>query len=552
MAGGTDVGVPALLPSTALPKVLAPAHPTAPTSSRLRVLGKRIGKASTDVLVGERGVRRERRHGGQHGSPTTRRRHVRSRFPTIVERFRRDAVVEELSPAQQQQAQQAQQQAQPGGRQGGRVGVARVSDASATSASTLDSDVAQAAAEAADSSLQQQRVPAGPSAAQRGPAVPLSHGATSAGAAGFAAGLQQGQGQGMEAATPSHTLNPVFEDANEGPTSPASEASPSSPPQGGRGPGTAAAAAPASPASDAQLLADVPLSEAPGGDSPADGVPLERPAAGGAAVGVAGGRVSKRTAGLSRFARCLDWRKPSGAAGSGPPPAPSAGAALRDGAAGAASTDGGGSVHPSPSQDSRTSSRVLLSDRVKRSELLAGSSEGEGGAAPAAGRAAWPPQPPLRSSSGDDEATIGLEAVLEGSSAGTEVPGAGSSQSGIQVPPNPTPPGGRRTDGAVEMPGCLGGMWWRREPHSPGLQPAETAPAALSAGAGAEEDPESPSRLLLHAAFMAWRGYCADMAWRRAGRDGTAPLQQPGSPCSEADSEDGGVQGEWGMEGAGD
>ena len=300
--------------------------------------------------------------------------------------------------------------------------------------------------------------------------------------------------------------------------------------------GPSAAASP-SQSSDAQLLTDVPLSSA------APGV-----AGTAAAPGVAGGRVAKRGAGPTRFARalaCFDCRKDGASRSSGPPPAPSAGA-------GAATTADAASANASPSMDSRASSgRGLLSDRVRRSDLL-----GEAGSeARPEGRS------PQRGSTGDEGTVVGLEAVPEGSPSGEQ---AAAALAAAVLPRSPyetaaLPSGTTTTSPAAPAPepaSPTAGFLSRLSPRSPRWgrrktsQHAEEAAAAAAAATSEVEAGEgSPRRELLRAAFDAWRMHCADAAWRRHDRRESFAGASPRSEASDGTDD---VQGGCRVKGQGE
>lgn len=348
---------------------------------------------------------------------------------------------------------------------------------------------------------------------------------------------------------------------------------------GAASPVTATAPSP-SQASEAHLLTEVPLSEG-GAAEAANGAAQPAPAAA-QPGGVAGGRVDKRTAGPGRFSRALgclgrrDRGTAAGAAGGGPPPAPSAGTARLDAAAVAGGSTAGGSTNASPSLDSRTSSRVLLSDRAKRSDLLGSLGSEAGEPAPAAAAAAPAPAAPSatpaqRASTGDAGEVAVLEALPEASSptaaqqqrqqAEQQLPVSqpalspgGANGLGQAAPTSQDPAAAAAVSQAMALAAAPASSasprWWlplRR------LSVGEPAPAAAGQGgtrtaAGGPEQVESPDRLLARAAFAAWREHCAEQAWRRHGRPPREGFEgSPASPSPRSvqdDGEDEDVQGE--------
>jgi hypothetical protein len=251
--------------------------------------------------------------------------------------------------------------------------------------------------------------------------------------------------------------------------------------------------------------------------------------------------VTKKRPGISRFARCLGLHRAGGdggeASAGGRPVPPNASRVqampVSDSAGGVSAT----SANPSPSADSRTSGRMLLGDGVKRSDLR-GSPQG-GAASGALGRIG-------RARSGEEEATVGLEALPEGSSIDvTELPGAQQRPAAVQAalvsPPASSP--------------RLGMGWWRASAAAAPPAPASGAGGAAADGGGTsarveveQVDAESPRRQLLRAAFDVWRDHCAEMAWRRRGgatRDsgGAAADGSPRSQASDEDEVQGGMAG---------
>lgn len=357
-------------------------------------------------------------------------------------------------------------------------------------------------------------------------------------------------------------LNPLREESVEG--SQAQSISVASTPKGASGStagglpaaagGLSSAASP-SQASDAQLLSEVPLSA--GG-----------PAA--AAGGVAEGRVTKRRAGPSRFSRALNCFGRPARSSSGPPPAPSAGTGRVTAApvAAAGSAAGGASTNPSPSLDSRASSRVLLSDRVRRSDLLASTGAEAGEAAAVQPAAASASGPAAHGTSSDQGEIAVLEAVPESSAAEQTAPGAepsGIAAAGAAVEAaagaaaaaaasvgsaavaagSAAAEATARALAAAAAPPASGSQrWWKllrtKEPQAEepaGRVEVEAVaegqqtqqPQDEQTDGEAQQAEEPPGRRRLRAAFQGWRMRCLDAVWRRKAQE-----QQPQQPSGDA------------------
>jgi hypothetical protein len=463
---------------------------------RLRALARRFGLGPGSAVRGKKKTKKHRQPQSHEKPPASRR----NRFPTIIEhRDRREGVAVELSEQHWQY-----QEAAPG------LGAE-------SRTSTLDSVSAQLTAEAAADALVAHHRSAGHIIVEHAPlstgveVQPASGGGQQVTAAPApwplrpAADRQQQQQQQGEDTTagPVLALNPVYEESMEG--SALATISASSTPAGGSVAGSVAATpgllAVASPpqASDAQLLTEVPLSTSSAAPQPA------------AAPGVASGWVAKRRPGPSRFARalgCLDWKRSGGAAAGQP-----SGAGRVEAVAVPASI-AGTSANPSPSVDSRAGSRVLLSDRVRRSDLVGSPQQAAG-------------QPPVRgrSTAGDEGEIVALEAVSQSSSAGRM---SGSAAHAAALASSETD----ARAAAASSPRKSPPLWSRLRKQS--------AAADAAAAGSSEEQQASREQQLLRAAFDAWRVHAADAAWKRHGRTDSERKDQPqsGSPRSEASVED--------------
>lgn len=460
---------------------------------RLRAMARRASKASGNfvhdrVLHSPGGTRRRGRYrqGAEGSSPLRATR--RARFPTIVgPRARRDGMVE--LPGQGAALAKLQPVSSLDDEVAG-VPPARAGGIAVRHASAGHIIVGPARQEEQPEPPEQQRVtvtaeaipPAGPQAAT--------------------AQQEEQEERAGGLGPPPLALHTLREASIEGSLGAHSVSAASTP--------KAAAVAPsslASPshASEAQLLSDVPLSASPGQQAaprPPPGVTA------GSAPRVTAGRVAKRSAGPSRFARalsCFDWgRQSSGGDRSRPPPAASSGAARVEAAVEVGSPGiAASSANPSPSMDSRTSSRVLLSDRVKRSELLPEEAE----------------RSPVRGSTGDEGVVVGLEAVPESPASAQQAQQSPASPPLQQASPKPL--------ARLSSP-----LWGRRKTQ---LQAEAAAAAAAQALEQEEEEEETPERRLLRDAFDAWRLHCADAVWRRHGRrEGAVPAGSPRSERSDA------------------
>lgn len=547
---------------------------------RVRALAKRFVKSSRDVVA--RGASKRKGGSGSRRGTSSR---GRERFPTMAETRGRQGAVVELSSAAPQPV------ASASGRLGEPLG------------STIDSELAEAAAEAAaaalqappaagsDGQLRLRQQSAGhiiveaaprPQVTARALDVPeaAANGQPEAGAAELTEEERALQRQAVEQAQQAASalpvrppalglglgLNPLREESVEG--SQAQSISVASTPKGASGStaggmpaaagGLSTAASP-SQASDAQLLSEVPLSA--GG-----------PAA--AAGGVAEGRVAKRRAGPSRFSRALNCFGRPARSSSGPPPAPSAGSGRVTAApvAAAGSAAGGASTNPSPSLDSRASSRVLLSDRVRRSDLLA-STDAEAGEAAAVRPAAAAASGPAAHGTSSDQGKIAvLEAVPESSAAEQTAPGAelsGIAAAGAAVEAAAAAAAAaagsaaaaagsaaaeataRALAAAAAPPASSSQRWWKllrtKEPKAEepagrveaeavaeGQQGQQTQqPQAEQTDGEAQQAEEPPNRRRLRAAFQGWRLRCLDAVWRRKAQE--QQEQQPSGDTAQAE-----------------
>lgn len=524
------------------------------TPRRVRALARRVGKASLNVAArGRRSTDTAVQSASSRRAASQRNSSRRDRFPTVVEaRSRRDGVVE-LTANQQQPV---------GGGTTGTLGQPPTGTAHNTR-DTLSSQQVEAVAEAAGAALERPQVtvqglPAGAADAVRTqphqPEQQLTEEERSL------------QAQAAAQAAPpmvGRRLGPVAEESIEGSQAPSALSSPKAPaPPSSFGgsplrPSTTAPSTVASPsqASEARLLTEVPLLVS-------DGVTADPAAA--EPGGVAAGRVSKRQAGPSRFSRalgCFDWRKSgsSGAVGSGD-------ALATEPARVEAAAVAPASTAASPSIDSRASSRVLLSDRVRRSDLT--STAGEAGAARAAdtsgdeGQMAELEAVPATPGQPGGEAAPGLSAEAGWGAAAAESAekAAGAVASGAKTVAQAVGAGAERTAEALASAATpvseKTAEWWTllRDDKSAEVAVADLAAAAAAgrerAKHAANREAESPNHRIMRAAFEVWRQHCVEAAWKRHGRPprpGDEPVHeeagQPLSVSSDEEDEDG-LQGE--------